>query len=136
METAKIEQAIPRLTFGGPVRVQSVEEGEPLRVVLGIGHGGRGQTVEISTRREPHLVVRSKICRLADLPEGDSLLWTLTENAGAGLAALVIDSPFIWAEMALLAAHVDEPELALAIEAVALEADRLEAKMGWGEDRF
>ena len=60
----------------------------------------------------------------------------LTENAGSGLGAIVVRGRSVWIEMVLLADYVDRPELALAIEAVGLEADRLEAKMSEGRDRY
>ena len=135
MQLDQIRKVIPSLRFGGPVKVETIEGGDPVKVSLSIGGGGRSQSVEI-TRWEPYLVVRSKVCKHDDLDKDHPLLWTLTENATSGLGAVVVHGAYLWVEMALLADHVDKPELALAIEAVALEADQLEAKATFGYDRF
>ena len=136
MELDELEKLIPTLRFGGRVPVRSVGGTEPLNVTLGIGDGGRGQKLEITSRWTPYVVIRSKVCAVDDLPGDDPLSWMLTENAGSGLGAIVVRGRSVWIEMVLLADYVDRPELALAIEAVGLEADRLEAKMSEGRDRY
>ena len=135
VENAQLEQRVPKLCFRGPVSVQQVSGGDPLKVQLAVGTAGRSQRVEIA-RRDRYLVVRSKVCRHTELSQGDPLVWALTENATAGLGAVVVRGAYIWVEMALLADHVHDPELALAIEAVGLEADHLEAKATEGFNRF
>jgi len=135
MEYGEVEQRIPGLRFRGPVCVQRVEGGDPVKVQLAVGQAGRSQRVDI-TRWDPYLVVRSRVCKHTELDAGDPLVWTLTENATAGLGAVVVRGAYIWVEMALLADHVHDPELALAIEAIALEADQLEAKATEGFNRF
>lgn len=135
MQLEQLEKVIGELQLHGDISVERVDSGDPIRVRLAFGGTKRSQRVEIAPWNR-HLVVRSKVCKHAELGRGDPLAWTLTENATSGLGAVVVRGAYVWVEMALLADHVDEPELALAIEAVGREADHLEAKTTEGFDRF
>jgi hypothetical protein len=135
MDHDQLKERILGLHFRGPVEVQHVAGNESVCARLAIGEAGRTQNVEIR-QQDRYLVVRSKVCKYSELNEGDPLIWTLTENASTGLGAVVVHGAYVWIEMALLADHVHDPELALAIEAVGLEADQLEAKATEGRNRF
>jgi len=135
MEHNQLKERIWGLRFRGPVKVRDVAGNESLCARLAIGEAGRTQSVEIR-QQDPYLVVRSKVCKYSELNEGDPLIWMLTENAATGLGAVVVHGAYVWVEMALLADHLHDPELALAVEAVGLEADQLEAKATEGRNRF
>ena len=135
MRFDEIAESARGLQLTGPVRVRNVSESKTVRVDVVIGESERKQRLDLSIANV-YLVVRSRVCKVEELGDHDPLEWTLTENATAGLGSVVARGAYLWVEMALLADHVDAEELALAVEAVGLEADQLEAKTTEGRDRF
>ena len=136
MNAMQLGERLWGLKLGGALKVRKISTGRTLSVWFDLIGSGRRQRVFLRMEG-PHLVLRSRIGKLDEVDLADDAdLWILRENAVDGLGAVVRQGSYLCLEISLLFDHMEDDELALALEAVAVEADALEAKVWEGGDYY